>query len=147
MAEDWKDELKKVVESKPANVPKQDRDFVESSRRELAAFVSETVLPAFHALKDELEQYDREVSIDERTYQAAIHVFKDGKEEYSYGIRGNIYHRMTFAFPEIDQDNEPRIAKAEIIPSQGSKREYDLKKFTHDGIIKDFLKEYANWAE
>lgn len=143
----WKEELRKVIESKPAGVPEKERDFVEDSRRELAAFIAETVLPAFHALKDELEKYGREVSIDERSYQAAIHVFKDGKEEYSYGIRGNIYHRMTFAYPEIDRNNEPRIARAEIVPSHGSKREYDIARFTHDGIIKDFLKEYANWAE
>lgn len=143
----WKDELKKVIESRPANVPESEREWVDESRKELSAFVSNTVMPAFDALKTELESYGREVTIDERTYQAAIHVFKDGKEEFSYGIRGNIYHKMSFAFPEIDRDDEPRITRAEIVPRRGKRREYKLEKFTHDGIIKDFLKEYANWAE
>lgn len=147
MADEWKEELRKIVESKPASIPEKDRDRVDDSRRELALFISDTVLPAFHALKDELEQHGREVSIDERTYQAGLHVFKDGREEYSYGIRGNIYHRMAFAFPETGRDDELHSTRAEIIPDQDSKREYELDKFTHDEIIKDFLVEYANWAE
>lgn len=79
MADEWKEELRKIVESKPASIPEKDRDRVDDSRRELALFISDTVLPAFHALKDELEQHGREVSIDERTYQAGLHVFKDGR--------------------------------------------------------------------
>lgn len=54
---------------------------------------------------------------------------------------------MAFAFPETGRDDELHSTRAEIIPDQDSKREYELDKFTHDEIIKDFLVEYANWAE
>lgn len=144
---DWREELREVMESQPARVPEFQREQIDVARTEVEQFIIETVVPAYEELEAELRNYGRDVEIDKRKYQASIHVFKGGKEEFSYGIRGHVYHTMSFAFPEFGGKNEPRITKAEIMPKHGGKREYELAKFTRDGIIRDFLEEYSDWAE
>lgn len=144
---DWREELKEVMQSQPARVPDSNREQIDVAREELEQFIVSTVVPAFQDLEKELANYGRTVEIDPRKYQASIQVFKDGKEEFSYGIRGHVYHTMSFAFPEFGGKDEPRITRAEVVPKRGGKREYDLDEFTRDGIIHDFLEEYSNWAE
>lgn len=144
---DWREELKKVMESQPARVPDSHRQKIDAARAELEQFILDTVIPAYEDLRKELEAYGRKIEIDQRKYQASIHVFKEGKEEFSYGIRGHVYHTMSFAFPEFGGKDQPRITRAEVVPKRGGKREYGLTEFTHDGIIHDFLEEYSNWAE
>lgn len=144
---DWREELKKILETRPSRASLKDQEQLEETRRRIEAFVEDVVMPAFEDLRAELEKLGREASIDRRRFQASLHVFNEGREEFSYAIRGNAYHKMSFAFPHFGTSGESRMSRAEIVLGKGKRREFDVLAFTREGIIKDFLKEYANWME
>lgn len=141
---DWRSALRDLVsQKKPAQPPQQEA--VEDTRKEVADLIENVVLPAFQELKAELENLDRTVEIDRRQYQASLTVHYHGREEFSYAIRGHVYHKMSFAFPEIVEGKTKRISKAEVVLRGGPRSGYEVHKFTKEGIIRDFLKEYKKW--
>jgi len=147
---DWKEKLKSLVESAPsdekANQRAQER--VNQKREEIMQFIQETVLPAFEDIKNELEQYQREVEITPGKYKARLVVYINDSEEFSYVIRGDASHHMSFAWPVIrpgEEDNE--VARAEIQRPGGLRRAFKLAEFSREGIIDDFLEGYKNWVQ
>lgn len=144
---DWRDELSKIIRSRGEPGMDKRRRALEESRQEIANLMSEVVVPAFEELREELEAHDRECHLDAKRLQATLTVYKQGREEFSYAVRGHAYHKMSFAYPEIGRDDEPRMARVEIVEKQGSRRSFDPASFTKEGIIKDFLEGYARWSE
>jgi len=146
----WKEKLKGMVESAPrsgADVKAAQRK-VDDRREEIMQFIQDTVLPAFNDIKQELEQYGREVEVTPGKYKARLVVYLNEAEEFSYVIRGDASHHMSFAWPVIrpgDEDNE--VARAEIQRPGGLKRAFKLAEFTREGIIEDFLEGYKNWVQ
>ena len=150
MAQDWQNRLKNLL-AKRQDPPERERDregHLDESRREIARFFEETVLPAFYTLKAELKEYGREVEIEKSAREASLTVYKDGVEEFSYAIRGHAYHNMTFAFPEIGDPSEaPRVYRAEVDLADTETEAFDFDEFTQENIIQDFLDNYAKWLE
>lgn len=140
---DWRSQLNEILQrrTKPAAPPRD----VEAARRQLEQFIDETVMPAFEELKSELEKNEREVKIERRRYHATITVFRNGKEEFSYAIRGRAYHKMALAFPELSRQREPTIARAEVVLRSGAHHDREITKFTKEQVIADFLDAYAKW--
>ncbi|MCP1728305.1 hypothetical protein J2T60_002305 [Natronospira proteinivora] len=146
----WKEKLKNMVEG--ASEPQADMEAaqrkVDTRREEIMQFIQETVLPAFDDIKQELEQYGREVEVTPGKYKARLVVYLNEAEEFSYVIRGDASHHMSFAWPVIrpgEEDNE--VARAEIQRPGGLKRAFKLAEFTREGIIEDFLEGYKNWVQ
>jgi choline/glycine/proline betaine transport protein len=140
---DWRSRLRDVAQR---STKKEQRAVgVEDARRAVAEFLEGTVAPAFEELRGELEALGRDVEIDVTDHFAAITVFKDGAEEFSYAVRGRIYNRMSFAFPEVGRDDQPKVVRGRIEVHGGERHEYAVREFTTEGIIQDFLDEYAKW--
>ena len=145
----WREKLKNMVENAPGKQSSQARaqQRVEERRAEIRQFIDDTVLPAFNEIKTELEKYDREVEVTPGKYKARLVVFRNEAEEFSYVIRGDASHHMSFAWPVIRPgDDENEVARAEVQRPGGLKRAFNLAEFTHDGIIEDFLESYKNWV-
>lgn len=140
---DWRDKMKQLFSrDRPHQSPSLN---MGEARARIESFIENTVLPAFEELSVELRKYGREVEVNREPFMAVLTVFHDGREEYSYAVRGRAYHRFSFAFPEHGPEDAPRILRAEIVQSSGKSPDDRLEQFTRDGIIKDFLAEYAKW--
>lgn len=145
----WQEKLKSLIEegSQSAGQHKEAQLRVEERREEIKQFIQDTVLPAFNDIKAELEKYERQVEITPGKYKARLVVYHNDAEEFSYVIRGDASHHMSFAWPVIrpgDDSNE--VARAEIQRPGGLKRAFRLAEFTREGIIDDFLEGYKNWV-
>lgn len=146
----WRKKLKDLVEHAPGSRAEQERAQrrVEERREEIKQFIQDTVLPAFNDIKTELEQYGREVEVSPGKYKARLVVYRNDAEEFSYVIRGDASHHMSFAWPVIRPgDDENEVTRAEIQRPGGLKRAFQLTEFTHEGIIEDFLEGYRNWVQ
>ncbi|MEA5445112.1 hypothetical protein VCB98_04665 [Gammaproteobacteria bacterium AB-CW1] len=146
----WREKLRSMVEessqSRSEQLAAQER--VEKRREEIRQFIQDPVLPAFEDIKEELEKYGRVVEITPGKYKARLVVYLNDAEEFSYVIRGDAAHHMSFAWPVIrpgEEDNE--VARAEIQRPGGLKRAFRLEEFTREGIIEDFLAGYKNWVQ
>ncbi len=142
----WREELRRVIETEMESPPKMSHATVEKARRAITRFINQTALPVFEALKEELEKYGRHCEIERRQYQVSITVFHEEKEEFSYVVRGRAFHRMFFAFPEFgDPGRESQIGRAEVVLNRDSDHGQAVNTVTGEMIIQDFLKEYARW--
>lgn len=146
----WRDKLKNLVETAPAAGAdqKEARQRIEERREEIMQFIQDTVLPAFNDIKSELEKYGRQAEITPGKYKARLVIYRNDAEEFSYVIRGDASHHMSFAWPVIRPGSEENeVARAEIQRPGGLKRAFRLAEFTQDGIIDDFLDGYKNWVQ
>jgi len=142
----WRQELKQVIERETTTPPEMAHASVEKARREISRFISRTALPAFEALKAELEQYERRCEIDRRDYQVGMTVFHADQEEFSYVVRGRAYHHMFFAFPEFgDPGKDSNLGRAEITLNREGPGGQGAEEISMDDIIQDFIREYARW--
>lgn len=144
----WKEKLRGMMERAPENRSGHEASQrrLEERRAEITDFIQQTVLPAFEQIRQELEKFDREVEIVPGKYKGRMVVRKDGVEEFSYVIRGNAYHRMSFAWPVLRSDDDNQVARAEIQRPGGLKQAFSLDEYTQEGIIEDFLDSYRNWV-
>lgn len=140
---DWRSRMKEMLgRARPGG----ERGLsVQEARRTVSEFIDSTVLPAFEELKQELEQHGREVVIDRGPHEAGLTVFNQGKEEFSFAVRGRVYHRLSFAFPEVGSDKEPRVTRAEVVLSGGRMHGHQVQRYSKEAIIQEFLDEYAKW--
>lgn len=147
MSGNWQTRLRDIVfRTQAGHAENEDR--IDETRREIARFFEETVMPAFYALKEELKKYGREVEIEKSPREAALTVFNGDVEEFSYAIRGHAYHRMTFAYPEIaDPSKESRVYRAEVDLGHTETEEFSFSELSMENIIQDFLDHYSEWLE
>lgn len=143
----WRDRLRRIVTDSEYEMPDKDRQRVDVKdiRQTVAGFMEETVIPAFRDIERELKKLGRTVTIEKRPYQTSLTVFHNGQEEFSYAVRGRAFHKLSFAFPEFGGGDEPRILKAEVVLPSGPQSGFKMTEFTRQGIIDDFLGEYAHW--
>lgn len=140
---DWRARLQQAFEHSSRGEKRNAN--LEESRRQVAAFVANTVVPAFEELREELRRHGRDAVIERDDRHAAITVLRDDEEEFSYAVRGRVFHRMRFAFPmHGGGDEEPVVIRAEVAVKAG-KREREVAKLTREAIIEDFLHEYVKW--
>lgn len=139
---DWRLRLKEML----SRTARPQRGLgVEEARRAIEEFIENTVLPAFEELRVELESLGREVDIERGQHHAGLTVLREGKEEFSFAVRGRAYHKLSFAFPEMGKDNEPRICKAEVVLSGGRTHGHEVHTYSKEAIIQEFLDEYGKW--
>lgn len=140
---DWRARLQHAFEQSGRG---EKRDgTLEESRRQVAAFIADTVVPAFEELREELNRHGRQAIIESDERHAAITVLRDHEEEFSYAVRGRVFHRTRFAFPvQAGDPTGPVVVRAEVAVRAG-KREREVAKLTRAAIIEDFLNEYVKW--
>ena len=142
----WRDRLGHIVGRAPVRGP-DEKDFatLRDSREKGAAFIDQAVVPAFREIRRELQKHGREVAIEKLRFQAGLIVTREGKEEFRYAVRVRVFRRAVATFPELERPDTPRVLRGEIILRGGVHRDYDLSDFSRQGIIEDFLHEYAKW--
>lgn len=142
MSADWKSKLSRILGSDP----RPRKATPEEARAHVKRFIDETVIPAFRILAAELEAQGRKTRIERTKHQAVITVLRDGKEEFTYAVRGRVFHKMTFAYPMVGAaDEEPRMAQLEISNPEGT-HDVDLGEISQQSIIDDFIEDYAKWV-
>lgn len=142
MPADWKSKLSSILGSDP----RPRKATPEEARAHVKRFIDDTVIPAFKALAAELESQGRKARIERTKHQAVITILRDGKEEFTYAVRGRVFHKMTFAFPMLGAaDEEPRMGQLEISNPEGT-HELDLDELSQQSIIDDFIEDYAKWV-
>ncbi|MDQ2068387.1 hypothetical protein [Natronospira bacteriovora] len=142
----WREELKRVIEEQADTPPEMSHASVEKARREISRFISHTAMPAFEALKEELELYDRRCEIERRDYQITLSVFHDDEEEFSYSVKGRAFHRIFLAFSEFgDPGKDSHIGRAEILLNREGEHGQAVSEISRETIIHDFIQEYGRW--
>ncbi len=146
---DWRDRLRDIMENVAPTRSEQEvrREKIESRRREIEHFIQNTVLPAFEEIRKELEKYGRRAEIVPGRYKARLEVYHNDLEEFSYVVRGDVYHRLSFAWPVQRSETEVDVARAVIQRPGGRGRAFKLDEYTKDGIIEDFLVHYKDWVQ
>lgn len=152
--EEWKSRLKKILEGTEDKSKKAAEHKTSSAdtRYHIIGFIENAVVPAFRELKKEIENEGREVVIDipnelenKSSITVSITVYNSNEEEFYYSIRGRPYQKMSFAFP-YHTEEEPKYCKAEIVLRSGVQQSIDIKNYSKEDIINDFLDEYSKWA-
>ncbi len=141
----WQKRLKNILKQSETDSQMTPRDQLQE---EIQSFLEETVLPAFKEIKEELSQYNRQVQINynNENLEIDIIVYREGKEEFYYGIRCRFYQKMTFAFPLPAEEQSKPLGRAEVVLRVGQvKKNLDMNKTSRDDIIEDFLGEYEKW--
>jgi len=119
---------------------------VDHANRAVSSFIKETVLSAFNEIAEELKKYDREVVIESDDRDASLIVLYDGQEEFAYGIYAHIYSRAHTAFPKIPEPGASELVeKAEVVLRTGRQKEYEIRDWTKEGIIREFIESYVKW--
>ena len=137
----WRGRLARAVETaeaRGAQAPRPQRP---------EAYLQETVLPAFHSLRDELERHGRRVVLRHDAAEAVITVMRETAEEFSYGIRVRREHPMASAYPEMpDEIAEDEVHVAEVSVHDALQSAHAPADFGRDAIVTDFLEQYEKWA-
>jgi choline/glycine/proline betaine transport protein len=143
--DDWRERLRSIFQDRERE---QKEVRTPAEQRPAGDFIQRAVMPAFAALKEELEGYGREVLLQQQEYQASITVLHQHEEEFTYLIRLRAFHKMSFAFPEIVEEGEEDTSyTAEVVVHDELQEKRDPAKFAEKEIIADFLDHYAKWAD
>jgi len=142
----WRDRLRAVLGRRDQPAQRQATSELAAARQRAQTFIQDTALPAFRDLAKELEAHGRTAAIERQPYQVTLVVRRQGTEEFRYGIRARVLRVAAMAFPELDDDSVPRRVVGEVILRGGVPRDYDADRFTRQGIVDDFIHEYAKWV-
>ena len=150
-SKNWKKRLLRLKSKKYPEYFEDQLESLEDEEREkcskkLNDFIIKTVQPVFKELKIELEKYNRNVVISISHHQASIVVLKGDIEELYYGIRGKVFHKLGYTFPDFDPTDSEVKCYAQVLLRGGNKKLHELKSFNKNNIIHDFLNEYEKWA-
>lgn len=141
---DWRAHLAALVGKKEAAEASR-RAGAVGARREITAFIAGTVAPALRQVAAELERHGRAAQVEVNLFNASIVVLRDGDEEFSYLVRGRVYHPWTVAFPELAPAAGQWQPRGEVVVRGGVHRQVAPDRFGKDEVIRDFVREYAKW--
>jgi len=141
----WQERLEAILGRPRGGGPREATGELAKARDRAKQFIEQTVLPAFREISQELKKHGREVRVERLHYQANLVVLREGAEEFRYTIRARVFRQAVAAFPELKDDDVPRRVMGEVITRGRFAKDHDVDRFTHEGIIEDFLHEYAKW--
>ncbi len=142
--EDWRKRLKTVI----WGYERFNRLAAEQQARIrpiIQNYLNETVQPAFEQIVTELEQYDRQATIDQEIDRACLTVWRGDEAEFSFTIHGLVREPVSFALTEIVSRPEDVQPRAEILLSTGRVGDWALEDLDADQIFDQFVAAYAQW--
>ncbi|HLU77269.1 MAG TPA: BCCT family transporter [Burkholderiales bacterium] len=140
---DWRTQLRQLIGRRPA--VRQEESEVTACRDSIRAFIRQAD-EAFQNLATELARNGRETIIDRHGYQIGMTVLRNGREEFTYTLRGRTSRRAAFAFPQLSHPETRARCQLDIILRGGVVEEARLEDFDQDRIYQHFLTEYAKWV-
>lgn len=119
----WKERLQSLV--------------MHPQKKEVAGFITHTVLPALGELTEEMKILGMNSSLEKiNTNSIALKVEKDEAEDFYYEIKLRKYE-----MPEYSIDNNKKFYRAEVFLLSGGQN-YDVFGYTKQQIIADALTQY-----
>jgi hypothetical protein len=111
---------------------------------ELAAFITQTAIPAFESLREELEKHGRDVTIRETPTSAMISVHFMGSEELTYRVQGRTYPNGVLPYAEVRYRERKglKFLRVESTFRSGAP-DYRLDDVTREEIIGNFIRHYT----
>ncbi|MFW6174833.1 MAG: BCCT family transporter [Chloroflexota bacterium] len=127
----------------------------EAEEDQVRNFMEGTVLPAFERIQASLQQQGRNVELTRTTDGAAMRVYRDGDEEFRFGVQCEADHSFSMAFPVLGSEREARTGvdpsgpevRARIEEPSGHSRPHKMSDFDVDGIERHFTEHYGRWAQ
>jgi len=111
---------------------------------ELARFIEDVVMPAFDAVKQEMEKHGRDVTIRNASTSASLSVHHGGEEELTYRVQGRIFPSRVLPYVELRfrERKGLRLLRTEVMFRDGAV-EYGLTDITREEIIQHFVDNYV----
>lgn len=142
---DWRRRLANIVQRARPEKRRRKSQSLEQARERLSQFFDDVVVPAFEELKAELGKQGREPRVRREALEAELVVYKDGEEEFRYGLQGRALHRFSFAFPHLpDDDANDYVCYVEVVLQHGTYR-HRMTEVSKEAIINHFLDEFEKW--
>jgi hypothetical protein len=137
--DDWKQELKDLfAQREQRERQRQLNERVQSQEMaEATQWLEQVVIPAFEALKAELEVYGREIVIGKERESCVFSVRHQGEEEFIYRILVRAYP-MAFA-----ATYEVKAGSSEYQDSLCGSIRYSANELTKDTILNGVVKQYT----
>ncbi|MCK5528354.1 MAG: hypothetical protein KAI74_01610 [Kiritimatiellae bacterium] len=106
-------------------------------------FVRDTAIPAFKALREQLEKHGRELSIKETASSVTARVSNAGTEELVYGVYGRLLPGGVLPYAEVKfrERNGLKIIKVESMIRSGESN-YVMSDVKKQEVIDNFLDHY-----
>lgn len=126
-----------------------DRVLTFGRKKDVKAFIENTVRPAFEELKEELSHQDIEAVINDSAAPKvgiSIRIPFQKMKDFTYGVRAHVQEVSDMV---IDDDNTPDLdSETYYIPFtyfEDGRLGYDIQYFFKDEIISDILKQYERF--
>jgi choline/glycine/proline betaine transport protein len=116
-----------------------------AARQRIGRLVGDVVVPALRDVATELERHGRTAEVEAGPYSASIFVLRGGVEEFSYTVRGRVYHPRGLAFPEMQDAAADWETRIEVILRGGLHKQVSPDRATRQHIVDDFVGEYGKW--
>lgn len=140
MTDAWRDAIHAFFgETEPSDQTRTVRPFER--------FVSETVMPAFQDLKEELQRHGRAVSIRFSPHAPAMSVVFNGQEEIAFRVEARTFpdRELPYATVRMRERNGLKLSTVESMLRSGAP-DYRLEDITRDELIRCFLQHYMSRA-
>jgi choline/glycine/proline betaine transport protein len=113
------------------------------SRRQAERFMAATLTPALEKVAAEIRvATEFETKVETSEGEVAMIVAHGSETDFLYRVALNTYRRPTFAYPEIDlQEEGENYWRAEVSLLEGPQH-YDILGFTEEQVIADVLAQY-----
>ena len=136
------DDWKKQLHARFSKPPEQQQEDTATQEALAARWLSETVKPAFEAIKAELEQEGRSLILQVRKLSASLEVVgPSGGFEFAYFIQVRIAPGQVMR-PDRSYWFERRGQQFEEPPLRSGVQPYPAPAITGDEIIQDLLQYY-----
>lgn len=137
MSENWRSQLNSFLGA-PRETGTPDK------KDELAAFISDVVLPAFAELDQELRKHGRDVTLRHTEASAALIVQHNGDEELAYRIQGRMFPHGVLPFAQVRfrERKGLKYITVENMVRPGAAT-YKIGDISRDEIIRHFLDNYT----
>ena len=135
MANDWRTELNKIIDSKA----KTTRAELESAR--FVHFLEHVAMPAFQELNVELGKHDRKVTVRQTSISASISVSSGDTEEISFRILSRSMPSGIVPYAEVRMRKGQRLVKAENT-LKGTGHNNTIENIAATDVIASFLSYY-----
>jgi choline/glycine/proline betaine transport protein len=112
---------------------------------ELGRFIADIVLPAFEDVAQEMSKHGRYTITRDSGTSAAMMVYNEGDEEFTYRIQSRTFPNRVLPVAEIRfrERKGLKFIRAESM-FRGGSHDYNMADITKDEVIQNFIENYVS---
>jgi len=115
--------------------------FTNPRRKEVDAYIHETVEPALGEVAEELNERGFDAKVESAVGAASLIVSHGDRPEFRYSVERRRYDEPHFPFEEEPEDDANEHWRAEVFLSEGGQH-YDVFGYSKTQVIRDVLRHY-----